>query len=67
MKFSKCNNSLSYKEYIIGELQGKWHCVGDFEEAIDSLKLGAACGPDGLSSDLIKRLKGPLARFLHIV
>ena len=67
MAFSNQNNSLSYKEYWIGELQGRWHDVGVFEKVIDSLKIGAACGPDGLSADLIKRLRDPIARFLHVI
>ena len=41
--------------------------MNHFERAIDTHKSGAACGPDGLSLDLIKRLKGPIARFLHLV
>ena len=65
MAFSKQNNFLSHKEFWIGELQGRWHDVSVFEKVIDSLKLGAACGPDGLSSDLIKRLRNPIARFLQ--
>ena len=65
MAFSRQNNFLSHKEFWIGELQGRWHDVSVFEKVIDSLKLGAACGPDGLSSDLIKRLRNPIARFLQ--
>ena len=67
MEYSNKNNSLSYKEYVIGELQGRWHNICDFEKAIDSLKLGATCGPDGLTSNIIKRRRGPIARFLHLI
>ena len=39
----------------------------DFCKEIDSLSCGFACGPDGWSSDLIKRLKYPIARFLKSI
>ena len=68
MGFSRENiKSLSKNEYILGELKGKWHDVDVFEKMIDSLKLGAAMGPDGLSTEAIKRLKTPIARFLHLI
>ena len=51
----------------MGELKGRWHDVDIFEKMIDSLKLGAAVGPDGLSTEAIKRLKAPIARFLHLI
>ena len=38
--------------------------MSDFEKAINKLPLNAACGPDGISTNLIKRLKYPMARFL---
>ena len=37
----------------------------DFIKAIDDLPWNAACGPDGMSSNLIKRLKVPMAKFLQ--
>ena len=46
----------------MGELSGKWHNVEIFEKMIDSLKLGAAVGPNGLSTEAIKRLKAPIVR-----
>ena len=67
MEFSRTNNTLSKKEYILGEMRGKWHDVEVFEKMIDTLKLGASCGPDGLSAEAIKRLRTPIARFLHLI
>ena len=44
--------------------EGYFHTEIDFEKAIDKLLINAACGPDGISTNLIKRLKYPMAKFL---
>ena len=67
INFSRTNIELSKNEYILGEIYGKWHDVEVFEKAIDSLKYGAVSGPEGWSVELIKRLKYPTARLLHLV
>ena len=59
--------NITYKQYKACELFGLYHSEDDFCKEIEGLPSGSACGPDRLSSDLIKRLKYPIARFLALI
>ena len=67
MKYEPKNCEIPKNMYKACVLDDMSHSVEDFEEAIDELSMNAACGPDGLSAELIKKLKYPVARFLHLI
>ena len=67
LKYEPKNGHISKNMYKACVLCDVYHSVEEFEKLIDELPNNAACGPDGLSADLIKKLKYPVAKFLHII
>ena len=67
MKCPLVNDKLSISQYKACKIRGMNHSEEDFCKEIESLSSRSACGPDGWSSDLIKRLKYPIARFLKSI
>ena len=52
------------KAHKVANFEGHFHSEEDFEKIIEKLPWNAACGPDGITTNLIKRMKVQMARFL---
>ena len=76
-----CDTIMEYKDHImsiqldnpqikahnIANFEGCFHTEEDFEKIIDKLPWNAACGPDGITTNLIKRFKFQMSKFLAIL
>ena len=64
LEVKTCNNEINIKTHKHVFMEWVYHSEDDFMKIIDKLDNNAACGPDGGSVFLIKKLKVPISRFL---